>query len=159
LPRGFASGLTAHHLLLVALVALWPGLQHLVATGRLDRYDEAALDFLALQRWARQETPAGSDFLVPESQLVPNLVPSFWTESRRSAWVDWRMGAGAHWLPDFYWLWRERMAEVAALGSVDAKLAYAQAHAIDYVILEEAPSARPEVVYANAHYSVLKASP
>ncbi|HKY95087.1 MAG TPA: hypothetical protein VJL84_07255 [Kiloniellales bacterium] len=158
-PTGLERRLAACGLLLAALAALVPGLRHLEATGRIDRYDAAALDFLAAQRWARAETPPGSVFLAPESQLRPNLVPSFWTLSRRSVWVDWRMGAGAHWLPDFYWLWHERMAETAALGDAEAKLAYARAKGIDYVILEQATPAQSGVVYANEHYTVLEVAP
>lgn len=159
-PPVFERGYALAGLLAAALFAALPGAEHLERSGRLDRYDDAALDFLAVQAWARAETPAGSAFLVPESQLRPNLVPSFWTLARRSAWVDWRMGAGAHWLPDFYWLWHQRMAEVAALADAAAKLAYARAHGIDFVILEgEAAPPGANVVFSNEHYRVFSTVP
>ena len=151
--RTFAGAVT-----LAAILALLPGARHLAATGHLDRYDERALAFLELQRWARNATPPDSLFLQPDEQLSANLTPSFWTLSRRPAWVDWRMGAAAHWLPDFYWLWTQRMAEVTALHDVAAKLAYAQAQGIPYVILaadEALPADAPPAIYEDAYWRVL----
>jgi len=152
-PRVLAGAL-----LLAAMLALVPGARHLAATGHLDRYDARALAFLDLQRWARGATPPDSYFLQPDEQLRPNLTPSFWTLARRPAWVDWRMGAATHWLPDFYWFWTERMAEVAALTDVAAKLAYARAQGIAYVILaadEPLPPDAPAPLYDDGYWRVL----
>jgi len=151
--RGFAGAVA-----LAALLAVLPGARHLASTGHLDRYDDRALAFLELQRWARGATPPDSLFLQPDEQLAANLTPSFWTLSRRPAWVDWRMGAATHWLPDFYWLWTQRMAEVTALHDVAAKLAYARAHAIPYVILAAdgpLPAGAPAPLYEDGFWRVL----
>ena len=81
--------------------------------------------------------------------------------ARRPAWVDWRQGAAVHWLPDFYPLWHQRLAEVTALKDVAAKLAYARANAIPYVILaagEALPADAPKPLYENAWWRVLPAN-
>ena len=147
-------------LALLLVVALLPMAVHLAQGGRLDRYDPRAAAFLEVQRWARAATPPHSLFLQPDEQLVPNGTPSFWTLSRRPAWIDWRMGAAAHWLPDYYWLWHERMAEARALESVAEKLAYAREHAIPYLVLsaEEAlPEDAPAPLYDDGFWRVLPA--
>jgi hypothetical protein len=144
----------------VAALLLAQPVAHLASTGRLDRYAPADVAFLDLQHWARQATPPDSLFLQPDAQLGPNLTPSFWTYARRPAWVDWRQGAAVHWLPDFYPLWRQRMAEVTALQDVAAKLAYARARDIPYVILatdETLPADAPAPLYADAFWRVLPA--
>ncbi len=143
---------------LLVAAALLPMAVSLAGGGRLDRYDERAVAFLALQRWAAAATPPHSLFLQPDAQLVANGTPSFWTLSRRPAWIDWRMGAAAHWLPDYYWLWHRRMAEVRALESVAAKLAYGRAQAIPYVILsseETLPAGAPPPLYDDGFWRVL----
>lgn len=147
-------------LALLLVVALLPMAVHLAQGGRLDRYDERAAAFLEVQRWARQATPPHSLFLQPDEQLVPNGTPSFWTLSRRPAWIDWRMGAAAHWLPDYYWLWHERMAEVRALENVAAKLAYARERGIAYLVLsaeEPLPAGAPAPLYDDGYWRVLPA--
>jgi hypothetical protein len=148
-------------LVAAALAAALPGAWHLARTGHLDRYDARALDFLALQRWARQATPPESLFLVPDEQLRANLVPSFWTLSRRRAWVDWRMGAATHWLPDFWWHWSARMQQAEGLRGADRKLAFARAEGIGFVILERAEPLPEGAVpaYENPSYRVLAVAP
>jgi len=144
-------------LLAACLAATLPGALHLARGGHLDRYDDRALAFLELQRWARQATPPESLFLVPDEQLRANLVPSFWTLSRRRAWVDWRMGAAVHWLPDFWWDWSRRMAAAQALRTPERKLAFAREQGIGFVILDraEALPAGATPVYEDAVYRVL----
>ena len=144
-------------LLAAAPAVALPGAWHLAKTGHLDRYDARALDFLEVQRWARQATPPESLFLVPDEQLRANLVPSFWTLSRRRAWVDWRMGAAAHWQPDFWWQWSGRMKLAESLGDAERKLAFARAEGIGFVILAHAEGLPPgaAVAYENASYRVL----
>ncbi|HKY95088.1 MAG TPA: DUF6798 domain-containing protein [Kiloniellales bacterium] len=145
----------------VALLLLAQPVYLLAKSGRLDRYGPADVAFLDLQRWARQATPPDSLFLQPDAQLVPNLTPSFWTYARRPAWVDWRQGAAVHWRPDFYPLWRQRMREAVALDDVAAKLAYAKAHAIPYVILaadEALPAGAPAPLYEDRFWRVLPAN-
>jgi hypothetical protein len=143
------------------LMLLAPPALHLLRTGHLDRYDERALAFLEAQRWARAHTPPDSLFLQPDEQLRPNLTPSFWTLSRRPAWVDWRMGAAVHWQPSFYPLWHQRMAEVAALPDVAAKLAYARAQGIPYLVLDAAearPAGAPAPLYDDGFWVILPAN-
>jgi hypothetical protein len=153
-PAGFAAAAA------VAALLLTQPVHHLWQTGRLDRYAPAEVAFLELQRWARGATAAHSLFLQPDGQLRPNLTPSFWTFARRPAWVDWRQGAAVHWRPDFYPLWRQRLAEATALDGVDAKLAYARANAIPYVILaadEPLPTGAPAALYEDGFWRVLPA--
>jgi len=142
----------------LALLLVPPTL-HLARSGHLDRYDPRALAFLELQRWARQATPPDSLFLQPDEQLRPNLTPSFWTLSRRPAWVDWRMGAAVHWQPSFHPLWQQRMDEVRGLATVAAKLDYAHAMNIPYIILEAAealPPGGPAPLYDDGVWRVLQ---
>ena len=145
----------------LAAVALAGPALHLARTGHLDHYDARALAFLEAQRWARAHTPPGSLFLQPAEQLRPNLTPSFWTLSRRPAWVDWRMGAAVHWQPAFYPLWHQRMAEVAALPDVAAKLAYARTKGIAYLVLDAAearPPDAPAPLYDDGTWVILPAN-
>ena len=54
--------------------------------------------------------------------------------SHRRLWVDWKRGAAAMWMPSYYSEWVQRMSEVGGLKTSAARLDYACAHHIDYIL-------------------------
>lgn len=104
-------------------------------------------DWLDVQRWAREATPARAMFLVPLRS------EGFRTGARRRVWVTWKDGATVMWAPWTYHDWHQRMAEVGKLAGPAPELAYACAHGIDYVVFDLRPrQGRP---YDAAHAAFL----
>ena len=87
-------------------------------------------DWLDVKLWIRDNTPAASVFLIP---LRRN---GFVSDAVRVAWVNWKAGGAVMWAPDYYRTWNERYQAVEALASSAARLRYACAHGIDYLVLE-----------------------
>jgi hypothetical protein len=116
-------------------------------------------DWLAVQRWARTETPPDAVFLLPMS-----LSGDFRVGAQRRIWFGWRDGATAMWAPWTYRVWRDRQEEVRALGTdVPALHAYACSHGIGYIVRDlrpraGRPSGDPRVVFRNRWFEVHRAA-
>ncbi len=105
-----------------------------------------------VQLWARRSTPADAMFLVPAD------LDGFRTGARRPVWITAKDGGAVPWEPALHPLWRDRMAEVAALTSLEGRKRYACARGIDYVVLDgRRPGAdfrRDLARYRNAWFAV-----
>ena len=80
--------------------------------------------------WARDHTPPGAVFLVPE------MLQGFEQDALRPAWVDWKTGAAAMWAPSFHATWSARMDAVAGLTTPEARIRFACARHLDYAVLD-----------------------
>lgn len=89
-----------------------------------------APEWRQVQLWVRAHTPPASLFLIPVA------FEDFRTGAERRIWVDWKDGATAMWAPETYAEWHRRRIEVKALADPAARLAYACAHGIDFVVLD-----------------------
>ncbi len=122
--------------------------------------------------WVENNTPPTSIFLLPtwnflgsppsikssvEDQAVLNA-GIFEYASHRSVWVDFRNGAAVLWSPSYYPLWHRRIAEVNALDSHDAKIAYAKANGIRYVVETCEASLLPNSIHRTARLCLYSAS-
>jgi len=82
--------------------------------------------------WLKANTPVMSKVLArPELQHGLGQLQLY---SERQVWIDWKRGAVAMWRPDLYPIWRQRMAEVASLATVDQAADYACHHDIRYLV-------------------------
>jgi hypothetical protein len=114
-----------------------------------DAYARAWLaEWQVMADWARSTTSINDEFLLPITnfQGSPNPAPgtakndaisysaAFEAIARRKVWIDLRNGAAVLWSPSYHGEWRERVAAVNALPSFDAKMAYAKANGIRYII-------------------------
>jgi hypothetical protein len=110
-------------------------------------------DLREIAVWTRDHTPIHATFLVPV--IERRLGPLFQTVSRRRIWVEWTRGAAVMWMPSYYPEWSQRMAQVEALPDTAARITYACANQIDYVLddAEERPPLVPPVA-ANAHWQL-----
>lgn len=109
--------------------------------------------WLEIQWWARYNTPPDTVFMVPLEMA------GFSVQARRPVWVDWKSGAAVMWEPAFYWVWRPRIEEQRALPDLTAKLDYARAKGIGFVIVRrsEAEGSTLPPVFANGQFSVFAA--
>jgi hypothetical protein len=128
----------------VASLSTW-GLRQVRAVGVPPDIDDLTgtnapvRDWLEVQRWAREATPAEAMFLVPFN------LEGFRTGARRRIWVSWKDGAAAMWAPQTFHDWHQRVEEVRRLDGLAPTLAYACAHGIDYVVLDLRPrQGKPE---------------
>ncbi|MBO1075473.1 DUF6798 domain-containing protein [Roseomonas marmotae] len=96
-----------------------------------------APEWLEMQLWARQNTPAEARF------LVPSWPSGFRIGAQRSVWVDFKQGATAMWAPDTYAGWRQRVDEINRLRSLPERCAYARTRGLDYVIIDLRPGRAP----------------
>jgi hypothetical protein len=123
----------------------------LMSDRQKDARGEVVAAWLDIQWWARFNTRPEAVFLVPLD------MPGFSVNSRRAAWVDWKQGAAVMWDPSFYWTWKPRLEAQRVLANAAAKVAYARANAIPFVVLrrsEMTPGVAP-VAFANAQFTVL----
>lgn len=109
--------------------------------------------WLEIQWWARNNTPPDTVFMVPLDMA------GFSIQARRPVWVDWKSGAAVMWEPAFYWVWRPRIEAQRMLQDVAAKVAYARANGIGFVIVRRAEAERSTLrpVFANSQFSVFAA--
>ena len=98
-------------------------------------------------QWAGSNISPKDVFLVPslkfrgtqstqaaeQSEAILNS-GAFEAVSRRAVWIDFRQGAAVMWSPCYYQLWHRRVSEVNSLISISARLDYAAANGISYLI-------------------------
>ena len=101
-------------------------------------------DWLDVQHWARTHTPPDAMFLVPLE------LEGLRTGAERRIWLTDKDGATAMWAPETYDTWHQRREQVRKLDSFAATMAYACAHAIDYVVLDLRPRQGKPVDPAHA---------
>lgn len=117
----------------------------------------------ARPEWAEVKAWAAAH-ATPEAQfLIPPQFEDFRLGSLRRPWVDWKEGAAAMWAPRTYARWRRRIEEVKSLTSVADTMAYADDHAIDFVVLdkrrwpdEALEPLRPRLVFENRWFGVAR---
>ena len=101
----------------------------------------------------------------PDELVLPLDIMEFSTFSRRPVWVDRKMGAAVMWAPYYYPIWRDRMAAVARLTTLDAAATYARRNDIRYIVVRRADQGRLGAsdgaadIYANSHIAVLATAP
>jgi len=120
------------------------------------------VEWEAVGRWARQETPQAAIFIVPNPEKPLSdpfsYAANFEFISHRRVWVDWKRGAAAMWMPSYYRIWHERMTEMAGLTDHAARLAYASRNGIDYVVeLCEMPPSQDDVLFRTDRLCVFGA--
>jgi hypothetical protein len=106
-------------------------------------------EWSAVGGWAKANTSAGSVFIIPTWNFreSPSDVQSgsdednailtsgiFASTAHRSVWIDFRNGAAVLWSPSYYAQWHQRVTEINSLPTIVARLAYAKANGISYVI-------------------------
>ena len=122
----------------------WSWRMHAEETERADHQDIALLG-----AWAARALPPGT-VLAP-----PYLDPDFQWQSRHPSWVTWRSGAAVMWSPSFHPQWSTRMREVSALHDPAARIAYACANGIAYVLEGRAPPASATVLRREGRFALL----
>lgn len=115
-------------------------------------------DFLNAQRWARQNTPAGSLFMEHRT----GLTSSFSTMSRRPVWWSWKFGAATMWDPSYYAEWNERRLRVEAAGDqIAGQLELARAEGIPYLVSSRAHAkdiGAADIAFANRSFVIVRAA-
>ena len=104
----------------------------------------AVRDWLDVQQWARTQTPRDATF------LVPFQLEGLRTGAERRIWLTEKDGASATWAPQTFAWWNQRRQEVRNLRGLNSTIAYACAHAIDYVVLDLRPQQGEPVDPATA---------
>ena len=106
-------------------------------------------DLARLGAWAASALPAGT-------VLTPlDLDPDFQWQSGHPSWVSWRSGAAVMWAPSFHPQWSTRMREVAALRDPAARIAYACAHDISYVLEPGAPPENTTLLRREGRFALV----
>ena len=115
----------------------------------------AAIEWLEVQHWARDNTPEDARFLVP---LKPE---GFRIIARRVTSGDWKEGSAALWDPTTYRQWSENEKNVSSLRLLNDWIAYACAKGFAYVVFdkrksreERASDLRP--VFGNKYFEVYR---
>ncbi|WP_407155555.1 hypothetical protein [Bradyrhizobium sp. STM 3557] len=164
--RAFGVAAIGFAALILAPVSAW---QNFNANRLLVR---SVTEWTELGNWARTGTPEMAMFLPPprpDRDSPPETLPDAIARSRaavfestahRRIWIDYKRGAAAMWSPPYYHIWRTRSAEIAALKSLDQRLAYAGQHGIDYLIEPcGAVPATTHPLFGTARLCVLPAQP
>ncbi len=176
-PASLTSGwLRADRIALAAVLAFWVLVQ-LPEVVQRQRADAAtAAEWSALGDWAKTHTAPDALFLVatnntslrmfrgeavPADAGDPALLESTMTfeyRSHRRVWVDFKRGAAVMWSPGYDDIWWPRVSAVLALPDHAARLAYARARGIEYVIEACAPAVAAPPVTRTARLCVYAAN-
>lgn len=129
-------------------LAIWPVQIVLQARTNAAMRGQVAT-WRALGLWAESHSAPDALFLVPVANVrnpPPVPVPDrtqqplsagyevFETFARRRIWVDAGSGGAVMWTPSYHHIWHRRLLEVLALRDHPARMAYAKAHGIGFVI-------------------------
>ncbi len=110
---------------------------------RNTRFRREARHWTEIGQWARSHTGPDAEFLIPTMDIKPGATPprsfagdssTFQFASHRRIWTAYGEGAAVMWSPSFYTEWNSRIWTVLALPDLPARLRYARANGIDYVV-------------------------
>lgn len=104
----FRPALAACLVLAAALVPYLPAFGYRFAARSLANAGSESGNWIALQKWARDNTPKSAVFLVPPDTY------GFRVFSLRSPAAEWLDGGAMHWAPGFETGWAARMADMRA---------------------------------------------
>lgn len=156
---------------LLAAIAVAATGQAIEAHAHNRRIDRAVADWGAIADWSRAATPADTVFLVPSLELGGKKNPGetawalridvaagaqFEYRSQRRVFVDFKRGAAVMWSPSYHDVWRRRIEEVAALKSLNERLAYASGRGVAYVV-DRCAGDGPAPAFATATFCVYAA--
>jgi hypothetical protein len=113
-------------------------------------------DFLAIQLWARLNTPRDAMFYVPNEKEF-----GFSLFSRRPVWWDASQGGAVPWAPAWYNTWSCRRHLVALARTAQERDRLALDANIDYLVLDggtESQWAGFKTAYRNGHFIVARRS-
>jgi len=106
-------------------------------------------EWTAVGNWAKANTSPETVFIIPtwnfrgsSKQPQPGTDEdeavltsgAFVSTAHRSVWIDFRDGAAVLWSPSYYAQWHRRVTEINSLPSFAARIAYARANNIGYII-------------------------
>lgn len=94
--------------LAAALIPYLPLINYRLASRAWSNYGEDTASWIALQKWARDNTPVTAVFLVPPDTY------GFRVFSMRSPVTEWLDGGAMHWAPGFEKDWEQRLADLRA---------------------------------------------
>jgi hypothetical protein len=155
-------------LVLASLVALTSAIYTAHFAARVHAEDVSLRDAVKEGgAWARHNTDAGAEFLVPVEVKHRNGPPSlnvgletddFGLWAKRRLWVSAKQGAAVMWSPSYYWTWRTRVHEVEQLGALADRVGYACSHGIDFVVVRKAglPTFSGNIVYQNSRLAIVR---
>jgi len=114
-------------------------------------------NWLAVQAWARQNTPPDTVFYAPDRF-------AFATMSRRPVWWDANEGAAVMWQPSFHEEWNSRRIRARAAHTVADLVGLARAEGIRFLVLdrercESEPTSGLVVRYSNQDYCIGEIGP
>jgi hypothetical protein len=170
--RPFTRGLQFDFRWLRPMAALGIALYSFVSARAIDaentKLAAATVEWRQIALWARAHTPPQAKFLLPvvnphKTEVKGDLSKGAGSEvfeyySQRSAWVDFKRGAAAMWAPSYLPEWRQRISEAIALQDLDAKLGYARAHNIQFVV-QDCSTTDLTPLFRTAHLCVFAAAP
>jgi hypothetical protein len=155
-------------LVLASLVGLTSTVYTAHFVARL-RGEDVALRHAVKQggTWAKHNTDASAEFLVPVELKQRNGLPSlnvsletddFGLWAKRRLWVSAKQGAAVMWSPSYYWTWRTRVHEVEQLGDLADRVGYACSHGIDFVVVRKAglSTTSENIVYQNSRLAIVR---
>lgn len=96
------------------LIPYLPLINYRLASRAWSNYGEETASWIALQKWARDNTPVPAVFLVPPDTY------GFRVFSLRSPVTEWLDGGAMHWAPGFEKDWEQRLADLRAASPAPA---------------------------------------
>lgn len=102
--------------------------------GAIDTLNRNTEAYRVMGEWARTQTEPDAIFLIPMGEDRELDDTKFQYASHRQVWVNFKQGAATMWYPPFHAVWEARTGEVTKLDSFDAKLDYARANGIGYIL-------------------------
>jgi hypothetical protein len=164
----FRRGLLPGTPVLASLVGLASAVYTAHFVARLHAEDVSVRDAVReAGTWAKQNTEASAEFLVPVELQQKNAYPllkfsletdEFGIWAKRRLWVSAKEGAAVMWSPSYYWTWRTRVHEVQQLGDLADRVEYACKHGIDFVVVRKAglSTSSENIAYQNPRLAIVR---